>query len=219
MSTVLRVLIVEDQPLVAAATSVLLQEQFPCVSTTVVDSATAAIEQVTAADWFRIFVELSVAGARELSLLRRLEELGVIARCCVITALKDERLADEARRLGALGFIGKNWSVARLCRSLNDIMEHRAVFPEPSMREESRTPQLTSRQLAVLRLLHQGLSSKQVAQELQIAVGTVKNHSLALLRALGASNRAHAVARGLELGLLHPSIPHQSDPGWSGVNS
>lgn len=63
-------------------------------------------------------------------------------------------------------------------------------------------PQLTSRQLAILRLLHRGLSSKQVAQELRIAVGTVKNHSLAMRRALGATNRTHAVARGLELGLL-----------------
>jgi DNA-binding NarL/FixJ family response regulator len=46
------------------------------------------------------------------------------------------------------------------------------------------------------------MSSKQMAQELRIAEGTVKNHSLAMRRALGATNRTHAVARGLELGLI-----------------
>jgi DNA-binding CsgD family transcriptional regulator len=46
------------------------------------------------------------------------------------------------------------------------------------------------------------LSSKQIAHELEIAEGTAKNHTLALLRALSATNRAHAVAQGLELGLV-----------------
>ena len=76
------------------------------------------------------------------------------------------------------------------------------VFPTASADSEPRVPQLTSRQLAVLQLLHKGLSSKQIAHELEIAEGTAKNHTLALLRALSATNRAHAVARGLELGLV-----------------
>jgi two-component system response regulator DesR len=205
MPPALRVLIVEDHPLVASATAELLRKQFPEVSPTVADTAVAAIEQAASFDWFRIFVDLSVPGARDLSLLRGLVELGVIDRCCVITALKDNWLVAEARRLGVLGYIEKSWSVAQFCRSLTDIMQNLPVFPATSGRQEAQVPQLTLRQLAVLRLLHQGLSSKQVAQELRIAEGTVKNHSLAVLRALGATNRAHAVARGLELGLLQQS--------------
>jgi DNA-binding NarL/FixJ family response regulator len=205
MLTELRVLIIEDHPLVASATADLLRKQFPVVSPIVVDSAAAAIEQATADDWFRIFVDLAVPGARDLSLLRALMESGVIGRCCVVTAFKDDWLVAEARRLGVLGYIEKSWSVEQFCRSLHDIMQGRPVFPVSSERLGPRVPQLTLRQLAVLRLLHQGLSSKQVAHELRIAEGTVKNHSLAVLRALGATNRAHAVALGLELGLLQTS--------------
>jgi DNA-binding NarL/FixJ family response regulator len=205
MSTTLRVLIVEEHPLVATATAELFRKQFPGVSRTVVDSAHAAIEHAATVDWFRIFVDLAVPAARGLSLLRGLGVLGVIDRCCVVTALRDDWLVAETRRLGALGYIEKSWSVAQFRRSLSDIMQNLTVFPVASEHQEPRVPQLTSRQLAVLRLLHQGLSSKQVAQELRIAEGTVKNHSLAVLRALGATNRAHAVARGLELGLLQLS--------------
>lgn len=198
----LRVLIVEDHPLVASATADLLRKQYPIVRPTVVDSAAAAIEEAASDDWFRIFVDLGVPGAGGLSLLRTLAELGVIRRCCVITATKDDGLVAAARRLGVRGYIEKSWSVEQFCRSLHDIMQGLPVFPASADSLDPRVPQLTSRQLAVLRLLHQGLSSKQVAHELQIAEGTVKNHSLAVLRALGATNRAHAVARGLELGLL-----------------
>lgn len=206
MYTTLRILIVENHPLLATAMTELLQRQFPNVSATVVDAAPAAIEQAAAVDWFRIFVDPSVSRGRELALLRKLEELGVIARCCLVTAFKGSWLFAEARRLGVLGYIDKRWSVPQLRRSLYDIMRNLPVFPTSFEHRDPESPQLTSRQLAVLRLLQQGMSSKQVAQELRIAEGTVKNHSLAVLRALGAANRAHAVARGLQLGLLQQSL-------------
>jgi DNA-binding NarL/FixJ family response regulator len=202
MPSNLSVLIVEDHPLVAAATADLLRKQYPLMRTVVVDSAPAAIESAASDDWFRIFVDLGVPGAKGLSLLRMLRELGMIRRCCVITAVRDDGLIADARRIGVLGYIEKSCPVEQFCRSLHDIMLGQPVFPVFPTLREARTPQITSRQLAVLRLLHRGYSSKQVAHELQIAEGTVKNHTLALLRALGAANRAHAVARGVELGLL-----------------
>jgi DNA-binding NarL/FixJ family response regulator len=53
---------------------------------------------------------------------------------------------------------------------------------------------LTPRQAEVLRLLEQGRSTKQIAQELHLSVETVKNHVRHLLRALGVNTRLEAVA-------------------------
>ena len=53
---------------------------------------------------------------------------------------------------------------------------------------------LTPRQAEVLRLLEQGLSTKQIAQELHLSAGTVKNHVRHLLSALGVHSRLEAVA-------------------------
>jgi PAS domain S-box-containing protein len=53
---------------------------------------------------------------------------------------------------------------------------------------------LTPRQAEVLRLLEQGLSTKQIAQELHLSRETVKNHVRHLLRALGVNSRLEAVA-------------------------
>ena len=55
-------------------------------------------------------------------------------------------------------------------------------------------PHLTPRQVEVLRLLEQGRSTKQIAQELHLSYGTVKNHVRDLLRALGVHSRLEAVA-------------------------
>jgi PAS domain S-box-containing protein len=62
--------------------------------------------------------------------------------------------------------------------------------------DESSTPppHLTPRQAQTLRLLEQGRSTKQIAQELHLSTETVKNHVRHLLRALGVNSRLEAVA-------------------------
>jgi PAS domain S-box-containing protein len=63
-------------------------------------------------------------------------------------------------------------------------------------KEEQTAPpaHLTPRQVEVLRLLEQGRSTKQIAQELHLSANTVKNHVRHLLHALGVHSRLEAVA-------------------------
>ena len=73
--------------------------------------------------------------------------------------------------------------------------------------EESTKPQLLSKLLSerewqVLQLLAQGFSNQQIAQNLVIALDTVKRHISHIFAKLGVNNRVQAVQRGLELGLL-----------------
>jgi LuxR family maltose regulon positive regulatory protein len=66
------------------------------------------------------------------------------------------------------------------------------LLPEP----------LTPRETAVLRLMSAGMSNSQIADELVVAVGTVKTHALGIYGKLNARNRTQAVARARELGLI-----------------
>ncbi|HYP20683.1 MAG TPA: LuxR C-terminal-related transcriptional regulator, partial [Chloroflexia bacterium] len=61
---------------------------------------------------------------------------------------------------------------------------------------------LTPREMAVLRLMSNGMSNAQIAEELVIGVGTVKTHALGIYGKLDARNRTQAVARARKLGLL-----------------
>jgi PAS domain S-box-containing protein len=59
---------------------------------------------------------------------------------------------------------------------------------------EAPPPQLTPRQVDVLRLLEQGRSTKQIAAELHLSTETVRNHIRRLFRSLGVNSRLEAVA-------------------------
>ncbi len=79
--------------------------------------------------------------------------------------------------------------------------------PLPARREAAPTAQpliepLSDRELEVLRLVAAGLSNPQIAQQLFIAVGTVKAHVHSICGKLSAGNRVQAIARARELGLL-----------------
>jgi ATP/maltotriose-dependent transcriptional regulator MalT len=61
---------------------------------------------------------------------------------------------------------------------------------------------LSERELEVLTLLATGKTNSEVAGDLFVSVGTVKSHTGNIYRKLGARNRAGALARARELGLI-----------------
>lgn len=65
--------------------------------------------------------------------------------------------------------------------------------------ENKSSPELTQRQRQILELLSVGKVNKEIAKELGIGVGTVKQHVVALFKRLNVSNRTMAVSRGFEL--------------------
>jgi LuxR family maltose regulon positive regulatory protein len=72
----------------------------------------------------------------------------------------------------------------------------------PGAKAEGLVEVLSARELEVLRLLADGLSNQEIAGELVIAVGTVKNHLKNVYGKLGVHSRTQAVVRGRKVGLL-----------------
>jgi two-component system response regulator DesR len=196
-----RVLIVEDHPLVANATSELLAKKDTGLDIVVCHSADEALRAARASGWFRLFLDLDVPGAHGLSLVREFVALGHGPSSCVITALDSPSLATEVRALGLLGYIVKAIPIAQFSSALDGVLRGEPTFPETALRSAAPI-RLTKRQQELLALLQAGLSSKQIGARLGISEGTVNNHIAGLLRVLRVSNRTHAVARATELGLL-----------------
>ena len=76
-------------------------------------------------------------------------------------------------------------------RWIADGDDHSLEIP-PSIKTRVKTPKLTRRQNEILPLIAQGMSNKEIATLLNIAEGTTKIHTAALLHALGARNRTEA---------------------------
>jgi DNA-binding NarL/FixJ family response regulator len=65
---------------------------------------------------------------------------------------------------------------------------------------------ITPREVEVLRLLAQGRTNPQIAQELEVSRGTVKIHVQNIIAKLGVSDRTQAAVRAIELGIFEPEI-------------
>lgn len=207
------VLIVEDHPLVAEATGKLLARCNDQISLMVCSNAVQTVERLDDANepWFRIFLDLDVPGAYGLSLAREVQTRGLAGRCCIVSAFERREYVDEIRKSGFLGYIVKAVAVAEFTASVLEVLAGRPTFPVLVSGRRAQAIRITRRQAEMLKLIRQGLSSKEIAAALHIAEGTVNNHVAAILQIFDAGTRAQAVATAIELGLLENHSYDSSD--------
>lgn len=134
-------------------------------------------------------------------------------RILMLTISKHDEDLFGAIAAGADGYLLKNAEPEELRRAINLVAEGKSILsPEVTsrvMRVVGRTrgvpPEvaLSKREMDVLNCLSDGLTSAQVAERLFISENTVKTHVRHILEKLEASNRAEAVSRAVQLGILH----------------
>jgi PAS domain S-box-containing protein len=83
-----------------------------------------------------------------------------------------------------------------------DVIRRSSAERGVSAPDRTDVPELTPRQLEILRLLSAGKSAKEIGQDLYLAQATVRNHIRALLQALDAHSQLEALAQARKLGLL-----------------
>ena len=125
----------------------------------------------------------------------------------IFSALNDPKIAAEAIRLGAAGFVPKSASKKVMSEAIREIhagniyipkdmgREVRALLAEKGQTKDiaSRVAELTPAQIRVLQLIRQGLLNKQIAHELGVGETTVKAHVSEILRKLNVPSRTRAV--------------------------
>lgn len=107
--------------------------------------------------------------------------------------------ATAARAAGAAGFVSKDLPAADIARAVRMVGLGHSVFPPQA---EASTVQLTPREREVLEHLGSGATNREIAEALHLSPHTIKEHTSALYRKLGVRNRAEAVSRGQQIGLL-----------------
>lgn len=198
------VLIVEDHPLVGEAMRDVLARSGGDLEPHLCPDAPAARKEVSdpQRNWFRIFLDLDVPGARGLSLAREIRDLGLQTRCCIVSGSDKQHLIEEAQRLGFLGYIVKAIPSAEFARALGHVLNGESVFPPTTAAANQRSIRLTRRQEQLLDCVQRGMSSKDIARALFLSEGTVNNGITAAMKALNVTSRSHALAKAFELGLL-----------------
>lgn len=147
-------------------------------------------------------VDLMMEGIDGVETVRRIRAIQPDSLLVMLTS--SESAVDAARsfRAGAAAYVTKHSSpreiidvIRRVCAGETQVQH--------GVREVAAGPKLVSdREIDVLRLMRQGLGNAEIGRELGITERTVKCHVTAILAKLGAHDRAGAVARGFDLGIL-----------------
>jgi two-component system, NarL family, response regulator LiaR len=155
-------------------------------------------------------------GQRKLGLdrIKQLADDDRVGAVAVYSFSASEPLIAEALRAGANGFLFKGLTGPELAEAVIRIGKGETVVAgEPGSKSRKKASAawpgqeqgLTARQSEILALLAEGLTAAAVGEALFLSENTVKTHIAQILRRLGASNRAQAIAKAASLGLLDRS--------------
>lgn len=160
-----------------------------------------------------IISDLAMPGSSSLQGIRRLREIAPDSPILVVTGNEDDQTLLALFHLGIAGFAPKT-SEASVIEAIIRLVLAGARYLPPRVMELAAQrepggspaavgrPRLTDRQVDVLRLVSAGQSNKEIARTLDLSPATIKAHTAAAMAALGAANRAEAVFRASEQGLL-----------------
>lgn len=214
----IRILLVDDQTLVRQGIQTLLdlEEDLTVVGAAANgQQALAMVEQlqpdVVLMD-VRMPVMDGVAATREIT--KRWPHIGVI----ILTTFDDDEYVIEGLKAGARGYMLKDADSSEIVEAVRIVARGEALI-QPSITRKvlaeftrlagGRAPAtpplaepLTEREMDVLRGIAAGQSNREIADQLCISEGTVKNHVSNLLAKLAVRDRTQAIIRARELGLI-----------------
>lgn len=214
----IKVLLVDDQPLVRAGLRRILR---PRAGFEVVgecddgDQVTGAVA-ATGPDVVVMDVRMKRVDGAEAT--RRLRARDGSPPVLVLTTFDEDEVLSAALRAGASGFQLKDATGPELLKAVRTVAEggayldlavtHRVLSAFRASTDGSAVrppdPSLTPRELDVLKLVGRGLANGEIAQRLYISEVTVKAHLGHVLTKLGLRDRAAAVVYAFDTGLVRP---------------
>lgn len=161
-----------------------------------------------------VLLDVSMPGENGIATARRLREAHPELAVLFLTMHEDEGLMQEALRVGAAGYVIKRAEAPELLQAIHaacrgDVYVHPAMTrvllrqPVSTRRQHgSPEPELTPRELDVLRLLVRGNTNRQIAEKLGLSTRTVESHRANLQGKLGLTSRVELVEHAEEHDLL-----------------
>lgn len=147
-----------------------------------------------------LLLDIEMPGPPVLSTLQRVLEMSPTVRVLVITMHRDQALVERLLSAGASEVLSKSIDSASLMQSISNARRNTSIGP--SSKKAKSHQLLSGREQEVLHLVAEGFSNAQIANQLSIAVGTVKRHNSQIFSKLGAQSRTDALRRAKAMGEL-----------------
>lgn len=218
MTASIRLLIVDDQRLMRDGLRTLLELEEGLEVAGEAGDGQESLDRYAELEPDLVLMDVRMPGMDGVEATRRIRQQWPDARIIILTTFDEDEYIFEALRAGAQGYLLKAVSGQELATAIRTVAAGKALI-DPAvtgkvmaafalLSKPARAPNaglaepLSERELEVLKLLAQGFSNREIAQQLFLAAGTVKNYVTVILQKIGARDRTQAALRGRELDLL-----------------
>ncbi|MCP4425381.1 MAG: response regulator transcription factor [Chloroflexi bacterium] len=216
----IRVLLVDDQALFREGLHTLLSVRDDIEIVGEADNGEEAIQIAAQTNPDVILMDLRMPVLDGVAATRRLTQIQPDSRVIVLTTFDDDEHIFDGLRAGAVGYLLKDVSSQKLVEAIRaaaggqsflqpsvaaKVISEFARVTSPQQPAPSAQPlvePLSERELEVLQQVATGASNKEIAAQLFITEGTVKNHLTNILGKLGVRDRTQAALKAKELGLI-----------------
>ena len=208
-STSIRVLVVDDHPVVRAGLTSMLatRPEIEVVGEAANGPAALNLLQNSAVDVMLLDLRMSVMSGIEV--LKELKRLGLAVRTIMLTSFETDEDIYQAIQAGAWGYLSKEINLQQMIEAICTVHSgRRHIRGEIAERLAARMSRsdLSSREVEILKMVAKGLTNKAIGQALNISDLTVKNHVNNILAKLDVSDRTEASTAAIQRGLIDVNL-------------
>lgn len=199
----IRVLLAEDQAMVRGALSALLNLE-PDIDVI----GTAADGEIAWRELQRLrpdvlVTDIEMPGLTGLELAQRVQRHDIGCKVVIVTTFARSGFLRRALEAGVVGYLLKDAPAEHLADALRKVQAGgRAIDPQLAVEAWSEADPLNDRERQVLRLAGEGMSAGEIARQLNLSQGTVRNYLSEAIGKLGVGNRIEAYRLARQKGLL-----------------
>jgi len=199
----IRVLLAEDQAMVRGALSALLN-----LESDIEVVGSAADGEIAWRELQRLrpdvlVTDIEMPGLTGLELAQRVQRHDIGCKVVIVTTFARSGFLRRALEAGVVGYLLKDAPAEHLADALRKVRAGgRAIDPQLAVEAWSEADPLNDRERQVLRLAGEGMSASEIARQLNLSQGTVRNYLSEAIGKLGVGNRIEAYRLARQKGLL-----------------
>lgn len=195
----IRIVIAEDQTMLLGALSALLdlEEDMQVVGRASNGEEAVQLVHEHKPDIVIMDIEMPIMNGLDAAMKLKDTDCKII----ILTTFSRPGYFEQALQAGVKGYMLKDSPIDELAESIRHVIAGKRIYASELVGEVySETNPLTHREREVLNLIADGKNTKQIAGELFLTTGTVRNYVSTILDKLGVSNRIEAIKRFKEKG-------------------
>jgi two-component system, NarL family, response regulator len=201
----IRVLIVDDHPVVRAGLASLLRRQPGVKLSGAAHSGEEAMEILKQISVDLILLDLRMPSINGIDLLNLLKSEPNAPRAIILSSYELEEEIYKAIKAGARGYLSKNAPREEIVAAIETVAGGGTYFPERIaqwMAERDDRSSLSAREIEILEMVSRGLTNKEIAGALRISHYTVRNHINHISAKLQVADRTEAATLALRQGII-----------------